>query len=677
MKNKFLTMAALATVLMACSKESETIDNPAPIDKGKTEVAVQQPITFGAYVNRATTRAGASGTLVLSNPANGETSLQDPLIGFGVMAYYTDDNQYSPIYVPNFMYNTHVKYNGSAWTYEPMQYWPNETGSNAASEGVDRLSFFAYAPYVDVDNTTGVVSAGEDYGIVGLSRNGAKGDPFVQYYASLDPDKQVDFCWGVNDEGKPYLNMTKQVVGGNVKFYFNHALAALNVQVDADVDVLNPHDNTDVHNALAEGTRIYVRSVTFEGFATKGSFNLNTNKATWYDLAGDGYIDGGSVTVYDGRTNGKEGQSESVNEAPLGLNPNLVQSVPYTNSDGTPNAAVKKGVTHETVNLFNGTGAPIYVIPSGQPMNVTIVYDVETVTDELSGYLSDGVTHGTSVENKITKTISFSNGTTTSNKLEAGKKYNLTLHLGMTSVKFNATVADWGSNSEGGAGLPSNLTGVGSVEFNLAPGETPTASKWASDPNFFAPSVSAKDPEGNPMTEGVTVTWSSTNTNVVDVDPNTGEITIKGPGTAAIRATANNGISSASADYTVNVDAVTGIELNPTVPIKMGKSATTQLDVKINHSTYGTITLPNDLDITKSGANADGVTLALDSKTTSGGVTTYRYTVSSGTDDGTATVTFKLDGNPYTVSGADVTGSTNIIVAPPPTATGNGFGGWE
>ena len=676
-------MVALAAALTGCSKDSEMATPSTNPVKNNTETVAKQPVQFGAYVNRATTRAGEAGTL--TTDGTGGTTVSLGTAGFGVMAYYTDDDQYSPIYVPNFMYNTQVTYNGTAWTYSPVQYWPNETGDNAVSEGVDRLSFFAYAPYVDVTASTGLVTGDDTSGIVGLSRNGAVGDPFVKYYVDLDPTKQVDFCWGVNDDGKPNVNLTKPAVGDKVNFHFNHALAALNVQIDALFDLVNHSDDPTTEADVDANTKIYVRSITFEGFVTKGSFNLNTNKATWYDLAGDNYVDGGSVTIYDGRTNGREGQSESVNESPVGLNPVIVQSEPYYNSDNTPNTYVKKGVTKTAVNLFASAtaatpvqpSAPLYVIPSGQPLSVTIVYDVETATDELATYLSDGVTHGTSVENKITKAITFDDGTTVTNKLEAGKKYNLTLHLGMTSVKFNATVADWGSNSEGGAGLPSNLTGVGSVEFNLAPGETPTASKWASDPNFFAPSVSAKDPEGNPMTEGVTVTWSSTNTNVADVDPNTGEITIKGPGTAAIRATANNGISSASADYTVNVDAVTGIELNPTVPIKMGKSATTQLDVKINHSTYGTITLPNDLDITKSGANADGVTLALDSKTTSGGVTTYRYTVSSGTDDGTATVTFKLDGNPYTVSGADVTGSTNIIVAPPPTATGNGFGGWE
>ena len=57
-----------------------------------------------------------------------------------------------------------------------MRYWPNETGSNAESQSVDRLSFFAYAPWVEVTPATGIVTAtGDDaeYGIVSLTRNGA------------------------------------------------------------------------------------------------------------------------------------------------------------------------------------------------------------------------------------------------------------------------------------------------------------------------------------------------------------------------------------------------------------------------------------------------------------------------------------------------------------------------
>ena len=92
---------------------------------------------------------------------------------------------------------------------------------------------------------------------------------------------------------------------------------------------------------------------------------------------------------------------------------------------------------------------PVFVIPTGEPMKVTIVYDVETYDPNLAYYLSDGSTPGSTIENTITKTInSFG-------FVEAGKRYQLALHLGMRTVDFEASVTDWvDKNAE--ADLPYN-----------------------------------------------------------------------------------------------------------------------------------------------------------------------------------------------------------------------------
>ena len=118
------------------------------------------------------------------------------------------------------------------------------------------------------------------------------------------------------------------------------------------------------------------------------------------------------------------------------------------------------GVTETPVNLFKTTSTTpataltesIFVIPTYETMDVTIVYDVETIDPNLPGYLSDGETHGSSIENKITKTAVF--GTTTN--IEAGKAYTLKLHLGMTSVKLDATVSPWTTATTNDANLPAN-----------------------------------------------------------------------------------------------------------------------------------------------------------------------------------------------------------------------------
>lgn len=65
--------------------------------------------------------------------------------GFGIMAYMSKGADYTAANKQTFMDNQHVEWNGSAWTYSPVKYWP---GNNT-----DRLSFFAYAPYVVTGNS--------------------------------------------------------------------------------------------------------------------------------------------------------------------------------------------------------------------------------------------------------------------------------------------------------------------------------------------------------------------------------------------------------------------------------------------------------------------------------------------------------------------------------------------
>ncbi len=621
MNRKYLILLALAAALVGCAKDSEMADDSAKAVKNNTKTVAKQPVLFGAYINRATTRAGEPGVLVTSNAdtSAGEINLQDT--GFGVFAYYTDDDLYSSIYQPNFMYNTKVS--GAGWDYSPLRYWPNEFGSDASSVGVDRLSFFAYAPHVDVTPSTGLVTGDNTYGIVGLSRNAATGDPWVKYYASLDPSKQVDCCWGVDKTtGKPIIDLTKQGVSEKVEFAFNHALAALNVQIDAAIDQLNPGGTLDAN------TKIYVRSVTFEGFVTKGAFNLNTDKATWYDLAGANYIDGGSVTIFDGRTNGKEGQSESVNEAPLGLNPVIVQSQPYS---GTPTA----GVTPTAVNLFNASAtAPLYVIPSGQPLNVTIVYDVETKNPDLTTKLSDGETYGTSVENKITKTIKLGEENL---KLEAGKLYTVNLHLGMTSVKFDATVSEWDESTDSAETyLPDNIISMGSIgSIELSSNNSPLTALtvWKNVTSLTAPDVKVMDTNGNPL-GGSAIRWQSDDTSVASVAGD-GAVTLNGvSGTAKITATATREDleGSATASYYVYVNEVTSISVAPaTSTVNVGGKAT--LTATITYTILGTVgALPT---ISWVSGSTGYVTVS---------PSTGNSTEATGVAEGSSTITASIDG---------------------------------
>lgn len=423
-KQHLLSLIAATALLAACSSVDET-DTPLA-DSQKTEPTA---INFNAYVNRSTTRGGEKGTL-------DATALQTN--GFGVFAYYTDNAPYSFTALPNFMYNQQVTYVTDHWTYTPLKYWPNEHGSGAQSLGIDRLSFFAYAPYTAVDDI-GYATTDPNCGIVSLTRPNENGYPYVRYYVSTDPSKCVDLCWadpGVNTAATT-INLEKPDITTAVTFNFKHALAALNVQIDA---------NFAGGESLDANTHIYVRSITFTGFATKGQLNLYNG--AWNNLECDCDVTSDPITIHDGRWDGFEGVSVSFNENPTGLNPVIIQSEKYAD---TPTA----GVTASTVNLFNaGAGdetTPIYVIPTGVPMRVTIVYDVETIDPKLvADYLGDGETHGSSIENRITKEV-----TLTGDHLIAGNKYTIKLHLGMKSVKVEADVKAW----EDGATAPVDLPG--------------------------------------------------------------------------------------------------------------------------------------------------------------------------------------------------------------------------
>lgn len=469
-QKKIFILAAAALAFAACSSD----ESPTAPEEQQTGAAYTQgevPVAFDAYVNRGTTRAGAHGIL-------NSTALE---VGFGVFAYYTDNKPYSETSIPNFMYNQLVYKSGTDWTYTPIKYWPNEFGSNAESDGEDKLTFFAYAPYVEkVDSKTGRLLSTETEkttGIIGMTSNTTTGDPYIKYAVDFDPDYCVDLCWGVSKDGfsssvdgssntvgatEPFIDVIKPKITDNIKFQFYHALASLNVQIDADVD--DVRDGTSDHGEdVNKDTRIWVRSVTFEGITDKGALNLNANGGNtpaWTELSNtNAEIGSGSVTVYDGRRDGKEGSAEASNEKNK-INPLLTQGgiyAAYAPATGLKISDAYPGVTKDAVNLFDAsTGSdeeklemPIYVIPAGEKLSVTIVYDVETYDDKVAGYLSDGKLKGSTVENKISKEV-FATG------LEAGKKYVVKLHLGMTSVKFEADVTNWDNGDDAEIDLPYN-----------------------------------------------------------------------------------------------------------------------------------------------------------------------------------------------------------------------------
>ncbi len=151
--------------------------------------------------------------------------------------------------------------------------------------------------------------------------------------------------------------------------------------------------------------------------------------------------------------------------------------------------------------------------------------------------------------------------------LEAGKRYTVKLHLGLTSVQFDANVADWdNSPHEGTANLPINTTSLGKIL--LTPASTTI---WVGE-TANKPAVSVKAGDGSDLA-GATVSWMSDHPEIASVDERTGDISVVDAGVATITATAKYEDQTTTADFVVYVNKVSGIKVEPaTSNITLGKT---------------------------------------------------------------------------------------------------------
>lgn len=320
--------------------------------------------------------------------------------------------------------------------------------------------------------------------ITKLPKNTDGGDPVVKYVVDTNPATSVDLLWGVaanatdyqsiiantnvqNEAGKPFVNMIKPKDPKNSKLNWNmkHALSKLNVNIQYVSDKQTPtaYATTDAASEEINGneTRIYVRYVKIGGFVMKGALNLNNTtvgEPLWKAYDGQTSLAYTTTTFNDGRKDGKEGtyNGQDKNEENAGLNPDIVENY----SKAIWPSGKTSGVTNKKVNLFAGgePTKPIFVIPTGEDIDIEICYDVETKDASLAGFLSDGLTHGSTTQNIISKTSDKIFGGTAT-QMEPGKGYNINIILGMTSVKFEANVEPWDDTpGEKDVELPTNGT---------------------------------------------------------------------------------------------------------------------------------------------------------------------------------------------------------------------------
>lgn len=336
MKKSLFFFAAAALALTACTNDDDALQT------GQVQNS-NRAVAFDTYT-AGTTRAGDPEGVMTTD------KLKTDGKGFGVFAFYHDNSDWAhdvSTILPNFMFNEHVSWAGG-WSYSPLKYWPNETlndnqdpnavmpGSGTPGTNLDKLSFFAYAPYVATGGTNTLATkatnmetnrsstdkksayeattpADNKYGILRVSAEDLVGDPLVEWRAYTNVgdgndittpwnnilDHNVDLLWGVasadadytavnntlvNTEfGMPLKDLIKPDKDQRVKFLFQHALSRIGLTVVSAIDQIAGGDDGAKFNNTQ--TRVLIEDVTVWGnFGIQGVLNLDntsTNKANW------------------------------------------------------------------------------------------------------------------------------------------------------------------------------------------------------------------------------------------------------------------------------------------------------------------------------------------------------------------------------------------------------------
>ena len=459
---KTVVAAAVVVSMVSCSSEAD-FDNTNTTESNKQE-SVKTPINFGSYLAQSKSNLSrAEGTTSASSVMT-NTELQAK--GFGVVAFYTGKDEYTSGKTniePNFMYNTQV--HTAQWTYSPIAYWPNSgqnQGSTSIGDAQQYVSFFAYAPYKAVNvqgNNSGKATDNATIGVTALSSNAASGDPTVSYTLGAT-GADADLLWGTagtngttttgtaqagttfaGAKGAVNANLSKMKVNGKVQFNFKHALAKFGgtgtttdnktsgLMVVADID----NGTATTGGSLDAKTKITVKSIKIESVNNDGtkdnsiatSRTLNLATGVWdVTSATTGKIDyeinSPKATATDGAT------TQTMNTV-------IAEPASFVSWNELPT-----GVTTTAQNVYTET-TPLLLIPDGKDhtFRITIDYIVRTENASLHrGY--------TEVEQSFYKDLTLKS-------VSLNAKYNLLIHLGMTSVKFDATVSDWTNTTTGGA----------------------------------------------------------------------------------------------------------------------------------------------------------------------------------------------------------------------------------
>ncbi len=506
---KLMALASAAMLFAACSQE-DLLSPQEQLAQSPENNVIQFGTYLG---KTGTTRAYSAGPIANeTNATKGVTDLKVATFAVFSYFTEADDYVISTPsttdLAPNFMYNQQITWGSSlttpAWTYSPAKYWPNgidkdntSTPSNTATQGAEgKLSFFAYAPYIAtpstnydgdlpsaITNVDNVKKNANTYGISAMTTNAYTGNVWVKYLMpNANISQAVDLLWGTNglttynetDADDPTLasigegyniNLTKQKVTDRVKFLFKHALTkiggnieetedldepatACNFEIKVDVDGNNGDNSTTYFTSGFDKTSTLVTvkevkimdgaSAATAGLAASGTTS-DLVKSGWFNIE-TGTWDATAVTTGATYSITANNTNANASDDTYTLNPKIKEGT-VSNAAGeawnTTNSGGAEGVEVTPKPLFAKETVPgLLLIPGGnQTIYISINYVVRTADPKLA-------TGFTEVEQTITNKVSLTG-------LQPNKFYKIIMHLGLTSVKFEAKVADWATAAGG------------------------------------------------------------------------------------------------------------------------------------------------------------------------------------------------------------------------------------
>ncbi len=430
----FTLLLLLAAVLTTGCASDSTDDTSRPISFSAYTYQYARQSGAKAMTSewKADTRAGYAGNI------NGIANLAEQ--GFGVFAMSTGTAKYAAAsFIPDMMYNEKVTATASTtgttytWNYNPLKYWPQ-----------GYMSFFAYAPYSAVTPSTGQPTEDGASGITAITTNASKDEPTVSY--ALSPEGQnVDLLYATNADGSAITDLSYQQP---VTFYFHHALTkvggALNSgETSGGLMVLLDVDSNGkiTGGTTAATTKVTVGCILLEQVGTSNgkdvtrsvntaaTLNLHTLQLTptATEKVGEG-IDATSPV----RHLLVAASSDEDAKAAGTLNDAIAEPA---NSGSTAISweSLPGGVTTTAVTAYQTESYPMLLIPDGTSypvLRVTMTYYVRTQ----DANLEDGYSN---IRHTIVKEF------TIGQPAKMGTRYNLTLRIGVTSVKLDGSLDEW------------------------------------------------------------------------------------------------------------------------------------------------------------------------------------------------------------------------------------------